>query len=232
MYKVKLQKFEGPLDLLLELIEKEKLSITDVSLATVANQYLEYLDNSSEIDPTQLADFLVVAARLILIKSKALLPEFQMDEEDEESIEDLKLRLAEYKKFKEAAKKLKELYGNKHTAFERQSTFDLRRTFYPGSLAINDLSVAGQAVVRALAQFESLQKETIKEVVSIKDKIIHIQNLIAQQAKCGFSSILKGAKNKHEAIVSFLALLELTKQRLVSVTQEGDFGEIEIEKMA
>jgi len=230
MYQVKLQKFEGPLDLLLELIEKEKLDITEVSLAAVAGQYLEYLDRSLDIDPTQLADFLVVAARLILIKSKALLPEFQLDEGEEENIADLKERLVEYRRFKEAAIKLKKMFHRECVSWERPITFSEQRIFSPGSLSGEQLLEAGWIVVRALVQFQSLQEETIKEVVSIKEKILYIQNFIAERARCYFSSVLKNARDKREAIVSFLALLELTKQRLVSVQQLENFGEIEIKR--
>ncbi|MBU1178235.1 segregation/condensation protein A [Patescibacteria group bacterium] len=230
MYKVKLEKFAGPLDLLLDLIEKEELDITEVSLAQVADQYLKYLERTNNIDPTQLADFLVIAAKLILIKSRTLLPELQVDEEDEESIEDLKFRLVEYKRFREAAEKIKTLYGNGQVAFERPINADMRRTFYPGDITTDDLLEAAGSLVTALDQFRSLRGKTIKEVVSIKEKIIQIQNLISQEVQCKFSSILAGAENKSEAIVSFLALLELMKQRLVSVVQNKHFGEIEVRK--
>ena len=230
MYKVQLEKFAGPLDLLLDLIEKEELDITEVSLAQVTNQYLNYLEEVGDIDPTQLADFLMVAAKLILIKSRALLPEFQVDDEDEESIEDLRYRLAEYKRFKEAAVAIKALHDSSQVAFERSVSVDMRRTFYPGNITSDDLLAAAGSLVNALDQFKSLQEETIKEVISVKEKILQIQNLISQEAQCKFSSILTGAKNKSEAIVSFLALLELIKQRLVSVAQTEHFGEIEVKK--
>ncbi|MFH2104773.1 MAG: segregation/condensation protein A [Parcubacteria group bacterium] len=230
MYKVQLEKFAGPLDLLLDLIEKEKLDIAEVSLAQVADQYLDYLEGADNIDPTQLADFLLIAAKLILIKSRTLLPEFQLEEEDEESIEDLKLRLVEYKRFREAAEKIKALYNSGQVAFERPVTADMRRTFYPGNITTDDLLAAAGSLVDALDQFKSLQEETIKEVVSVKEKILQIQNLISQEVQCKFSSVLAGAENKSEAIVSFLALLELIKQRLVSVVQDEQFGEIEVRK--
>ncbi|NQV13138.1 MAG: segregation/condensation protein A [Parcubacteria group bacterium] len=230
MYKVQLEKFAGPLDLLLDLIEKEKLDIAEVSLAQVADQYLDYLEGADNIDPTQLADFLLIAAKLILIKSRTLLPEFQLEEEDEESIEDLKSRLVEYKRFREAAEKIKALHNSGQVAFERPVTADMRRTFYPGNITTDDLLAAAESLVNTLDQFKSLQEETIKEVVSVKEKILQIQNLISQEVQCKFSSVLAGAENKSEAIVSFLALLELIKQRLVSVVQDEQFGEIEVRK--
>lgn len=230
MYKVQLEKFAGPLDLLLDLIEKEELDIAEVSLAQVADQYLNYLEVTDNIDPTQLADFLVVAAKLILIKSRALLPEFKMDKEDEESIEDLQYRLAEYKRFREAAQKIKSLHGDGCVAFERPINADMRRTFYPGDITTDDLLEAAGSLVAALDQFKSLQEETVKEVISVKEKILQIQNLISQEVQCKFSSVLAKAENKSEAIVSFLALLELMKQRLVSVVQDKHFGEIEVKK--
>ena len=103
-YTVRLQQFEGPLDLLLELIEKEKLDITEISLASVAEQYLEYLNNLQNISPGVLVNFLTVASKLILIKSRSILPTLEISEEEEEEIQDLKKQLEEYKKFKDASK--------------------------------------------------------------------------------------------------------------------------------
>ena len=102
----KLEKFEGPLDLLLELIEKEELQITELSLAHVADQYLEHIKNNSNIHLENLAEFLSVASKLILIKSRALLPILEFSQEEEAEIKDLAKQLEEYKKFKEAARRM------------------------------------------------------------------------------------------------------------------------------
>ncbi len=229
-YRIKIEKFEGPLDLLLELIEKEKMDITEVSLSKVADQYLQYLERAEEIDPANLADFLSVAAKLILLKSKALLPEIEIEEEDEESIEDLKLRLREYKRFKEAAQVLAALYKNKDRLFERTYIGNVAHAFYPGEqLDQNAILLAAQGLSRVLDKFERLRKETVRATVSIKEKILDIQSMLSAQTKFKFNSIIKKSKSKVDAIVSFLALLELIKQKLVMVRQSANFSDIEIE---
>lgn len=229
-YRIKIEKFEGPLDLLLELIEKEKMDITEVSLSKVADQYLQYLEKAEEINPANLADFLSVAAKLILLKSKALLPEIEIEEEDEESIEDLKLRLQEYKRFKEAAQVLAALYKNKDRLFERTYIGNVAHAFYPGEqLDQNAILLAAQGLSRVLDKFERLRKETVRATVSIKEKISDIQSMLSAQTKFRFNSIIEKSKSKVDAIVSFLALLELIKQKLVMVRQSANFSDIEIE---
>lgn len=229
MYRIKIEKFEGPLDLLLDLIEKEKMDIAEVSLSRVADQYLSYIEASDAIDPSNLADFLSVAAKLILLKSIALLPELEIDEEDEESIEDLKFRLQEYKKFKDVAQKIKALYKNKDRLFERSYITNIVPAFYPGDcLDKETLLLSAQGLVNVLDKFESLRKETILETVSIKEKISNIQEILSSQVDVKFNNIIEKSKSRVDAIVSFLALLELIKQKLVSVKQEDNFADIEI----
>lgn len=230
MYKVQLEKFEGPLDLLLELIESEKLSITEVSLAKVCDQYLKYLEVAENIAPSNLADFLLIAAQLILIKSKAILPDFKLSEEEKISSEELAFRLREYKKFKEAAKKIYQMYLSKNICFEKQ-VYEMPVAFYPGkNLNKESLSASFYDLLRVLKQFEELEKETIRETISIKEKIANLQSLISREVNVKFNTIIKQAKTKLEAIVSFLALLELVRQKIVNVMQKDEFGEIEIKK--
>ncbi|MEW6407478.1 MAG: segregation/condensation protein A [Patescibacteria group bacterium] len=230
MYKVQLEKFEGPLDLLLELIESEKLNITEVSLTKVCDQYLKYLEETKDISPSNLADFLLVAAQLILIKSKAILPDFQLSDEEKISTEELSFRLLQYKKFKAAAKKILQMYLGKNICHEKRFQETLV-AFYPGkNLTSENISLTFYDLLRILKQFEILEKETIKETVSIKEKIIHLQFLISRQVNIRFNKIIKQAKTRLEAIVSFLALLELIRQKVINVIQSDTFGEIEIKK--
>lgn len=229
MYRIKIEKFEGPLDLLLDLIEKEEMDITQISLSKVAGQYLSYIEASDAIDPSNLADFLSVAAKLILLKSRALLPELEVDEDDEESIDDLKFRLQEYKKFKDVAQKIKTLYKNEDRLFERLYVTNIVPAFYPGNCLDQEaLHLSAQGLVNVLDKFESLRKETILETVSIREKISNIQEMLSNQVNVKFNNIIEKSKSKVDAIVSFLALLELVKQKLVSVKQEDNFADIEI----
>lgn len=229
-YQVQLEKFEGPLDLLLQLIEKEELDITEISLAKVTNQFLQYLNEIEKINPESLADFLVIAAQLILIKSRALLPELTLPEEDELSSEELALRLQEYKIFKEKSRELNKIYHNKYSAFERQF-FEEPTAFYPGkNLSLKSLTNAILSLTQELNKFKTLAQKTIKQTISIKMKINYLQEIISRELKIKFHSVLKKAKSRLEAIVSFLALLELVKQQLIKVEQDKTFGEIIVEK--
>lgn len=229
-YKIKLEKFEGPLDLLLELIENEKLDITEFSLTKVCNQFLEYIGSEENIRPSSLADFLLVAAQLILIKSRAILPNFQLSEEEKVSAEELAFRLREYKKFKDAAKKLQIMYASRKCSFEKQWQGTMT-AFYPGkNLSRETLNSAFCDLAQILKTFEALKKETIKETISLQKKIAEMQALISRQVNLRFNEIIKQAKNKLEAIISFLALLELVKQKIVHVNQANSFGDIEIAK--
>ena len=225
--------FEGPLDLLLDLIEKEKLDITEVSLAQVADQFLKYLENSENVSPEYLADFLLVAGKLILIKSKAILPMLELEKEEEEDIEELKARLAEYKKFKEAAKELIKLEGRKKILFSRQSYSGMKTIFCPPKkLLILDLQNIFENVLDKLPKVEVLVKETIKKVISIKDKIEYLKRNLMERIEMTFHGAVSNNKDKVEVVVTFLAVLELARNNMVALEQEEMFGEIRIKKLS
>ena len=221
--------FEGPLDLLLDLIEKEELEVTDVSLAQVADQFLKYLENSENVSPEYLADFLLVAGKLILIKSKAILPMLELEKEEEEDIEELKVRLKEYKKFKEVAKELRKLESRKKILFSRQSYSGMKTIFCPPEkLSILDLQNIFESVLDKLPKVEVLVKETIKKVISIKDKIDYLKKSLLERVNLTFHSAIVDKKDKVEIVVTFLAMLELARNNMVVVEQENMFGEIKI----
>lgn len=227
MYKVKLEKFEGPLHLLLSLIEKEDLDINQISLARIADEYIEYVNVSKNIELGELADFLYVASKLLYIKSKSLLPYLIWDEEDEE-ITNLEEQLKIYKEFKDASLKLEQMVKTKNYLFARERLI-LPKGFYPPQSITT--RILAEMFARALDTLEPVIKsgQIAKEkVISISEKIIEIKNEITRRARIKFFDIIKGAKNKTEAIVSFLALLELIKQKIANVSQENMFGDIEI----
>ena len=231
VYQVKLEKFEGPLDLLLQLIEKEKLDITEVSLAKICDQYVKYLKQVQEVDPGSLADFLVIAARLLLIKSRALLPEIEMSEEEELSIEELQERLREYKRFKDVAKKLKVLYFSSNTSFEQRFFLEEKRAFFPSeNLTLENLLIAYKALLQILEREKKLATEYIPETISIEEKIAQLEDLILKKVNPRFQELLKHSQTKLESIVTFLALLELVKQRIVKVRQKKLFEDIVLER--
>jgi len=223
--------FEGPLDLLLELIEKEKLDITEVSLAQVANQFLEYLETAQGISPENLADFLLIGGKLILIKSKAILPMLELEKEEEEDIEELKARLREYQRFKEISKKIKALAIRREMFFSKQSYFGIRMVFCPPkNITTLDLREALEGVLNKLPKAENFAKRTIKDIVSIKDKIKHIKENLTKRIEMTFTEATHGTKDKIEVIITFLAMLELVRKSMVTIEQDDMFGEIKIKK--
>lgn len=234
MYQIKLKEFQGPLDLLLQLTEEKKLDIAEISLAKVTDQYLNYLKKIENIPLEDLADFLVVASRLILIKSRMLLPSLELTEEEEKDIEALQKQLEEYKKFKDLAKKIKEIADNKNMSYSREKYQGLKTIFYPPkAFKLEDLKNAFKKILEEIALLEEkLPEESLKLKISIEEKIKNIQEEISSRIKTTFHDITKKSKSKTDIIVSFLALLELVKQKLVTVEQKGVFENIAIKKQS
>jgi segregation and condensation protein A len=231
MLHAKLQQFEGPLDLLLSLIEERKLDITQIALAEVTEQFLLYIKQLEQIDPTVLADYLSIAARLLVIKSKAILPTLELEKEEEESAFDLESRLILYKQFKEAAKYLRKLDNKRKQGFIKSLSFSERINFYPDpSITTKELHRAIMTVLKGLKELDNLPKAKIKEAISIQEKIDHLRLLLSQQLETKLSDLIKSAKSKSEVIVTFLALLELIKQRIFTAEQEALFAEVVIKK--
>ncbi|MDD4271544.1 MAG: segregation/condensation protein A [Patescibacteria group bacterium] len=232
----KIDKFEGPLGLLLQLIEREEMDITEISLAKIADQYIEYIKQAKTLKPEELADFLVVAAKLLLIKSRALLPFLRGEEEEE--IQEFEHQLRMYKEFLEAAKKIEAIIGKKRFSFAREFN---RQAFLasanifspPKNLKAVDLKTVFKEIIENIRPAaDPLEEKNLEKIVNIEDKILAIQQILLEKIKISFNHILAGAKNKTEVIVSFLAMLELIKQRDITVVQGGLFEEIEINRMS
>lgn len=229
MYRIKLEQFEGPLDLLLSLIDEQKLDITQVSLAGVADQYLEYIKNKESITLENLADFLLIASRLILIKSKALLPLLEFSDEEEGEIRDLEKQLAEYKRFKDIAKKIKAMASSGRESFSREGFQGIQSFFYPPKdINAYDLKKAYLRVLSEIPLIEKLEEEMVREVITLEDKINHLQETLRKKIETSFSELTANATDKIEVVVSFLAMLELVKQRIIQVEQGDLFSEIKM----
>ncbi|HAG27346.1 TPA: hypothetical protein DCG61_01010 [Patescibacteria group bacterium] len=230
MAKIKLQQFEGPLDLLLSLIEDQKLNITDIALAEVTEQFLQYVKELEQIEATALADYLNIAAKLLVIKSKAILPSLEVATDDElEPEEDLTEKLILYKQFKEVARYLKQLDARRQQSFTRSAIFNERINFFPDpNVTTETLHTSILQVLQQLRELDSLPKARIKEAVSIQAKISDLQGRLANKIETSLSELLSEAKNKDEVIVTFLALLELIKQRIFSVEQDILFTDVKI----
>lgn len=227
VYNVKLGKFEGPLDLLLELIKKEEMNITELSLSKVTDEYLDYIRDNEKINLANMAEFLSVASRLILIKSRALLPILKFSDEEEEEIEDLKLQLEEYKKFKEASEKIGAIAKQGKISYSREGYKGVQNAFYPPEdFNIYDLKKYFLKILENLPEVEKLQEEVVSEIVSLEERINEMENSLRNQVEVSFSDIASRAKDKVDIIVSFLAILEMMKQRLISVRQDKLFEDI------
>ncbi len=229
MHKFSLEQFEGPLDLLLQLIEKQKLQITEISLAKITDQYLDYIDQNQNIANEEVADFLLIASKLIYLKSKYLLPNLELETDAE--VNDLEKQLKIYRQYYEASKKIDALWSLNRQTYFRQNPYKLEKPegFQPPLNA--SLTSLQEAFVIALSKIKrvvDLPKVLISKAISIGEKILHIKDMIKSGAKLKFSQLLHDKKNKMETIVSFLAILELVKQREIEVNQTAMFGEVDI----
>ncbi len=223
---VKLKEFEGPLDLLLDLIEQNKLDITTVSLAQITDDYVEHVRTLQEVNVESLVDFLVIASQLLVIKSRALLPLAEATREEPETTEELAARLAELKRFRTAAETLAKELARKRFSAAREPL--VTPVFYPPpELTPADIARAFNDVVDSLPSAELLDEEVVGEVVTLEDKLARIQHNLKTVSRISFGKLIDKA-TKTEIIVTFLAMLELMKQRLVSVDQDELFGEITV----
>jgi segregation and condensation protein A len=231
-YIFKHEKFEGPLELLLEFIEKEKLSISEISLAKVADEYIQHVKNLDKIDPEELAEFLVVAAQLMLIKSRSLLPQLKLTEEEEGSIEELEKRLKEYQRIRQLAAELKKLEAARRHIVSREAYWGLKPVFYPSKkITAEVLSEAFAAVLSSIPKITKLAEEKLRHIISLEEKISHIKSVLQGALERTFFEVIKGTKEKAEIIVSFLAILELSRQKFLELKQEKVFGDITIRRI-
>ena len=234
-YKVKLDVFEGPLDLLLYLIQKEEVDIYDIPIAKITDQYLEYLELMQLLDLSIAGEFLVMAATLMHIKSKMLLPPEQVEGEEkpeEDPRAELVRRLLEYKKFKEAAGELSQMESHHKHFFSRVGPgvdveeLPREEEFFEASLF--DLITAFTKVLKDIPK--DIFYKVVKDEFTVSEKIHDLLHLVADKKSILFTELFKAAKTKFEIITIFLAILELIKIREIIIIQAAPFGEIEIMK--
>ena len=229
MYNIDLPQFKGPFDLLLNLIEKEKLDITEITLVQVTDQFLDHIKEIERIRPGELADFLNIAAKLILIKSKLLLPE-QILSEDEEDSQDLIDQLRIYREYILATKKIEKILSNPNYSFSKN------RLSRDVSFAFNFSHKLNSQILRK--NFESfafvireqtrLSLKSIKRrVFSLKGKINEMLSMLSKNRQFIFNRIIK-SKSKAEKSVMFMAILELMKRHKIEIDQKGLFEDITI----
>lgn len=227
-YVFKLDEFEGPLDLLLRMIEEEKMDVTQVALSKVTDQFIQYLTGIEEKHPEELADFLVVASKLLLIKSKVLLPQVVLEEDGS----DLEKQIKIYKEYLEASKILHKIILKKPYEYVKDDYPPLEEKVFvpPVNFGVSDMHRIFVEIIKRIEPYVKLPEETIHKIISAREKYHYIQNLIFQKASLKFGELLEDAKSKSEVVATFLALLELVKQRHVAVKQGDLFDEIVIER--
>jgi segregation and condensation protein A len=232
VYQITLPVFEGPFDLLLQLIEREKLDISSISLALVTDQFLAHVAEMEQARPDELADFLTVGSRLVLIKSRLLLPRARSsgdEEEEEDPAETLARQLREYKRFKEVAGALRAIEeGDRHSFWRNAPPPELERRLAADELSLGDLLAAAQIALRELPPQPIPEGVVIPFTLTIQDQIRLIRQVTTGGQRVTFRSLVQGARYRYEIVVTLLAVLELIKRRQITASQGAMFGEIEI----
>jgi len=236
---VKLDAYEGPLDLLLDLIKKNEMNIYDIPMAEITAQYLEYLRQMRQLNLDVAGEFLVMAATLIYIKSKMLLPVEKDVEESGEAgdpREELVRKLLEYQAFKEVAQELGFLETERSKVFKRQLS---DYVFQDMGEETGEVESFSNNLYDLLQSFYKVLKSVAKEnfhgvfeqVITIEEKIAEIKDLLMSREKANFFELFRKGATRNEVIVTFLAILEIVRQKIVRVLQPGIFGDICIERI-
>lgn len=229
-FEVNLEKYAGPLHLLLELIEKQHLPITEVSLAQVTDDYLAYI-NTHEPPTEELADFLVIATRLLLIKSYEILPREELFEE--ENTTSLAAQLQLYQLFVRAADLLNTTHQSSTRSFPRAQADVLAPGAFelPERLTAQSLPQSFLGLLKHLEPFFRIQQAAIERVVSVKERLQEIHAALLVRSQMTFRDMIGSGRSKVDIVVSFLALLELVKQRSIHVIQSNPFTDIEVRRI-
>lgn len=235
-YSIKIDNFEGPLDLLCYLIDKNKMNIYDVNLTEITDQYIEYINAMETMNLEIASEFIVMASTLLYLKSKNLLPK-QENEEEEITEEELIRRIIEYKKFKEISKVLKEnysIYGNRFykeqeeiklpkQKLEKEYKNELIPEIYKNLIERNKVKINQNA--------KNIEKIALVEKYTVADKIKEMYEIIKKQKKFIFNKIFTTNKHdKQEVVTAFSGLLDMSRRNQVITNQEETFGDIVVEK--
>lgn len=235
-YAIKIENFEGPLDLLCHLIDKNKMNICDVKISEITDQYIDYINAMEEINLEVTSEFLIMASTLIYLKSKSLLPS-EVEDEKELTEEELLRRIIEYKKYKETTKALKEYYSiySKRNyklpdeielpvqKLEREYSKDLIPEVYS--------KLMNRSKQRLNTNAKNIEKIAITETYSVTEKVKEMFKELIRNKKFVFNKLFSiKTKNKNEVVTAFSGLLELSRRSKVTTKQEKTFGDITVEK--
>ena len=235
-YSIKIDNFEGPLDLLCYLIDKNKMNIYDVNLTEITNQYIEYLNAMEEMNLEIASEFIVMASTLLYLKSKNLLPK-QEEEEEEITEEELIRRITEYKKFKEISKVLKEryeIYANKFYKGPEEIKLPkqkLEKDYGPEKIPEIYQTLIERNRVKINRNAKNIEKIALVDKYTVADKVKEMYKVLAKQKKFVFNKLFPIKKHeKQEVVTAFSGLLELSRRNKVLTSQEEIFGDITVEE--
>jgi segregation and condensation protein A len=249
MYEFQSEKFSGPLEKLLELIEEQKLGVNEISLAKVTDGFLAYLNdirkngnadegNAFRGDLRILADFIAIASRLILLKSKYLLPGFALSSDEASDIRDLEERLSRYRELRPAIRILARLWRERHTSYSRPYFLGRgggmpasRHIFYPGSnLDAAALAAGMRRIFDTITTYE-METETIGEtIISLEEKIREVVERVTREGDTYLTALSRGGGSRAETVIVFLALLHLAREQLIRLEQTEHFSDIMVKK--
>ncbi|MEA1929439.1 MAG: ScpA family protein [Patescibacteria group bacterium] len=233
VFQAKVGEFEGPLGLLLQLIEDRKLHISQVSLATVTDQFIGHvkeLEAREGEHKKELADFILVASTLMFIKSVALLPDLKVTTEEAQSASDLQRRLRLYQKFQELGRGIKSRYGSKFIFFRETSAKEATSVFAPTKEITTDGVLAAiSVVIKSFPKPEALPQIIVKKIISLEEVISDLTGRVQSALRLSFKDFVKNKAERVDVIVSFLGMLELVHQGIVTVEQQAHFDDIAIE---
>ncbi len=230
-HTIHIENFDGPLDLLWDLIKKSKIDITEISLSGITEQYLQYLKLMEEINVQIASEFIWMASELLYYKSKALLPAEELDDEFfvPPLPPELINKLLEYKKYQKSSENLKELYEFRSEMFERVCSIDsLEDEEDYLEISLFDLLKAFATALESQVVIE--EDEVVFDEIQVSDKIEYIKEILSKKELILFTDIYKSANNRIEILTSFLAILEMTRIRLIKIVQHRVFGEIRIKR--
>ena len=221
------QNFQGPLEVLLDMIEARKMSVSDVSLAEVTDAYLAYIEKLPELPLGETAQFILVASTLLLIKSRALLPTLELSEDERESVQELERRLARLRLVRQAAKLLRKEWGRSPLPLAKRAPAR-EPVFAPSDATVQRLVAAAMRLVSILPKPEAIAQAAVAPILKLEEVITQVKSRLARAFKAKFSELTRSS-DRNEVIVYFLAMLELVRSGSASVSQERLFEDITIE---
>lgn len=229
--------FEGPLDLLLHLVKKSQMNISELSLIDITEQYLNFIKTMEEMNLDIASEYLVTASELIEMKSRYLLPKPPKEEEDDfeaDPEEELKRRLLEYEKYKSTVESFRSLENNRSSYYtktpEKKELYTEERIENDGSVTAYDLLSALQKLLERKEYSRPLNTKITKKELSVSDRVVKIRNILKQKKRIEFLSLFEEL-TKEYVVVTFLGILEMAKNKEILLTQDSNFGTIILERV-